>query len=350
MQPRLQKGACSALSRLAAQGAGLGWLGGFGIAGGHGEAWRPPASLPRRRSAATRLRASRAELPATAMTAGCATSRFAPGASSAARRSSARASNAARSCASSISEARLRGRTIWTKPKPLTAVRSNGCGRIASIAAAAACRAALPPAVGRSIPIDPPMSSRRIARAASAAPAHASSSAWQEPIDVDQGHRRRRRNAQLAAGECDRSRCAPASMQIVPSRGAKFVPGRGQADVASRQARGRWRQAIASVTPRQRSFPRLGSGNGCARDFDLQRCALGRLRARRAAADIPRRSARGDCVAAVAPDIGQPRVEDVPARRLPSSCNPRLDDLAVVDQRGAGFADSALDQPFRQVG
>ena len=33
--------------------------------------------------------------------------------------------------------ARPRGRTIWTKPKPLIAVRSNGCGRCASIAAAA---------------------------------------------------------------------------------------------------------------------------------------------------------------------------------------------------------------------
>ena len=35
----------------------------------------------------------------------------------------------ARSCASSIRDARLRGRTIWMKPKPLTAVRSNGCGK-----------------------------------------------------------------------------------------------------------------------------------------------------------------------------------------------------------------------------
>ena len=51
----------------------------------------------------------------------------------------------ARSAASSNSEACARGRTIWRKPKPLTAVRSNGCGRISSTAAAAAWRAALLP-------------------------------------------------------------------------------------------------------------------------------------------------------------------------------------------------------------
>ena len=71
---------------------------------------------------------------------------------------------------SSGSEARGRGRTIWRKPKPLTAVRSNGCGSAASIAAATAWRSALPARVGKSIPIEPPMSWRTDRRAPPRAP------------------------------------------------------------------------------------------------------------------------------------------------------------------------------------
>ncbi len=39
----------------------------------------------------------------------------------------------------------------------------------------------------------------------------------------------------------------------------------------------------------------------------------------------------------------------VPARAISVEQDPRFDDLAVLDQRAAGFADPALDQPLRQA-
>ena len=121
----------------------------------------------------------------------------------------------------------MRGRTIWTKPKPLTAVRSNGCGRIASIAAAAAWRAGLA-AGGRQVDPDRAADVEPADRLAPLRPRRrtASSPAIEKAVDVDQGHRRRRRNAQLAAGEADDA-AARLVDQIVPARAAKLVR-RGQ--------------------------------------------------------------------------------------------------------------------------
>ena len=102
--------------------------------------------------------------------------------SRAARRSRARASKAARSAASSNRLAWRRGRTIWRKPKPLTAVRSNGCGRMASTASATACRARLAADGGQ---VDADRSADAVAadraRAAACAPASASCSGGKVP-------------------------------------------------------------------------------------------------------------------------------------------------------------------------
>ncbi len=71
--------------------------------------------------------------------------------------------------------------TTWSRPKPLIAVRSNLLSIAASNASAAASRAALPLAVGRSIAIEPARSSRSIASAAARAPATASLSGSPPP-------------------------------------------------------------------------------------------------------------------------------------------------------------------------
>ena len=120
-----------------------------------------------------------------------------------ARRSSARAAAPAGSAWSiSGSDGRSRRRTIWRKPKPLTAVRSNGCGRIASTAAAAACR--LVARQGRKVDAD------RAARCRSADRPRRRRRAGlgergrrQAAVDVEQGHRRRQAHPERAAGEGD---------------------------------------------------------------------------------------------------------------------------------------------------
>ena len=164
---------------LAAQGAGLS-LGGSG----HGRPiWRGRArqARPRRRRSGAPAAASQSGRDSSAaITLGAAWIATAPR-SRPARRSKARAAaptGSARS--SSASEGRARRRTIWRKPKPLTAVRSNGCGRIASTARAAACRPSRGK-VGRSMPIEPAMPKRRIARAAAAAPACARAAGGRPP-------------------------------------------------------------------------------------------------------------------------------------------------------------------------
>ena len=105
---------------------------------------------------------------------------------------------------SSGSEARGRGRTIWRKPKPLTAVRSNGGGSAASIAAATGlARAPCRPASGNRC-----RSSRRC-RGGGSPGRTAVAAAMRErverrvAVDVEQRHRRGRRHAQRAAGEGD---------------------------------------------------------------------------------------------------------------------------------------------------
>ena len=188
--------------RLAAQGAGLRRV-------RHGRpTWRAMASLRKVDPAADlarQLLQPAAVAPDTAITAGWAARRIAP-TSRAARRSSARASNAARSAASSNSEAWSRGRTIWRKPKPLTAS--------ARTAGAASHRPPRPAAGARPCPdcrqIDADRAADAVTPDRSARPpgAATASSAGAAGRRLDQGHRRGQRDAQLAAGEAERSRCA----------------------------------------------------------------------------------------------------------------------------------------------
>ena len=171
MQPWLQNGANLGGLGLAAQRA---FLRRFDMAAGHGERRRRRASRSRRRPGGRAARSSPGWLSSTAMTRGWATSVWRPRRANAARRSKAAPRTRPDRAASSINDGRRRGRTIWRKPKPLTAVRSNGCGRIASMASAAAdappCRwrsasrsRSIPGCRGAGSPWPPPP--RRAARA-----------------------------------------------------------------------------------------------------------------------------------------------------------------------------------------
>ena len=53
---------------------------------------------------------------------------------------------------------------------------------------------------------------------------------------------------------------------------------------------------------------------------------------------------------ALRPPLISRAARTVPAGDDALAQDPRLDDLAVLDQHGAGLADAALDQPLRQVG
>ena len=245
--------------------------------------------------------------------------------------------------ASSISDARRRGRTIWTKPKPLTAVRSKGCGRIASIASAARCRASFPAAVGRSMPIEPWRSRRRIARAAARAPATASSSAA-GAVDVDQGHRPRRLDRQLATGEAH-DPAAGLLDEIAPPASAEPVGGRGKGEVSSRGLRRAGRGLVGR--PGERALPRFAAGDCLARDLDRQRPAFGIPGAPRGRRNsLPAGPRHGVASARAAGD--QPRLHDAARAHHAVEQDPRLDDLAFVDPHRAGLADPALDEPVRQ--
>ena len=143
-----------------------------------------------------------------------------------------------------------RGRTIWTKPKPLIAVRSNGWGKIGvEDRRRSAARSALPRRVGKSIPIDPPMSSRRIARAA-AQRRHLRQLVGHQPaVDVDHGHRRGRLDPEFAAVEADDA-AARLLEQIVPA------VDRGRAVPRPAAGRGAGRLCVGAAGERRASTVR----------------------------------------------------------------------------------------------
>ena len=158
--------------------------------------------------------------------------------------------------------ARLRGRTIWTKPKPLTAVRSNGCGkmrvdRLPRPPAAPPCSAT----VGRSMPIEPPMSSRRIARAASRRASDRELVGRKIAVDIDQGHRRRRRDPKLAAGEADDA-ASRFVEQVVPAGVCQVR--RSARGTAARVRRAGERRAAPSLAETRASGRFHGSAPGIA--------------------------------------------------------------------------------------
>ena len=197
--------------------------------------------------------------------------RPAPAARSA-RRSSARAAAPTGSAAhSSGSEARARRRTIWRKPKPLTAVRSNGGGRTASSAAAAAWRSACAAgSAGRSRSI------RRSRAAGSRVPPRrrrqsASSAGGRRAVDVEQGHRRgrgssaarRRRNAISPLAASSSSSDQPACLEAVGAVRARAARDRRSA-----------RRAIGAGARRRVGRAQLGAlrpaglGDRLAHDLD----------------------------------------------------------------------------------
>ena len=197
-----------------------------------------------------------------ATTAGCATSRLRPGARTP-RGAAARGPRTRRGPAPARrSEARARGRTIWTKPKPLTAVRSNGCGRTASIAAAAAWRAALLPR-GRQVDPDRPADVEaadglgRFGRAGD-----------RELV----GGRKPSTSIRVIAGVGEIRSSPPANAD---DAGSRFVDQIVPAGIAERIVRRRERQLPpagprAAAMPRrlvanarERPFPRLRARDGC---------------------------------------------------------------------------------------
>ena len=170
-----------------------------------------------------------------------------------------------------------RGRTIWRKPKPLTAVRSNGCGSTASIAAATASAIRLDPAsVGRSIPIEPPIASRRIASRRRALPATARAGERQM--------RRRRRTASSPAW----ATCAARRRRKIDFAGQRFLEqlgpaGRleliglvrgeaadGRAIAGALRALGAARSAMASLARSAGELEAAGLGDRLAHDLDQQ--------------------------------------------------------------------------------
>jgi hypothetical protein len=285
--------------RLAAQGQGLG---GLGMAAGHGEAGRRAsrraADLPAERSSQSG-RFEHGGSPPDAR-------QSRPRPCRAARRSSARASKAARSAASSNRRGVARGRTIWRKPKPFTAVRSNGC-RQQDPASSARRRLArrLAADVGRSMPIEPPMSCRRIAarRRRPRRPARAPRAASQPSTSirviagVATRAARRRESDDPAARFLE---------QVRPAGRSSGRPARGRADLAAAHA---VPMRAAASRRGERPLPRLGAGDRLARDLDRAR-ALGQP-GRRAAADIRAAVARHGVAPAAEPSAA-------PARRVPA--------------------------------
>ena len=176
------------------------------------------------------------------MTAGCAARRLRARAVAAPRRrSSARASNAGAVGGQSRTARRgARGRTIWRKPKPLTAVRSNGCGRCASTASAAAWRCALPATVGRSMPIDPPMPCRRMAPRRRARAGH-------RQLGRRQASRRHRSGSSPGSATCAARRRRSATIPLRASRCRSSQPASAEL--------GRAAPGMAIAAPLERGGP-----------------------------------------------------------------------------------------------
>ena len=120
-------------------------------------------------------------------------------------------------------------------------------------------------------PAAPPCRRRSASRCRSSRRCRAGGSRWPPPprraprarraaqiaVDVDQGHRRRRRNPQLAAGECDDA-AARLLEQIVPAGSCELVVGTGRLG----RRRRRRRRGASSVTRASGRFH--GSAPGIA--------------------------------------------------------------------------------------
>ena len=250
-----------------------------------------------------------------------------------------------------------RRRTIWRKPKPLTAVRSNGCGqrgvdRRGDRLARAPCRRRS----GNRC-----RSTRRYRAARSRAPtalaaATASGSSGAGAVDVEQRHRRGRRSsaarrrrkaispvsassstsdqpaASSASGSCARSRRT--GMPLAAIRASRSGPVAGAASVA---------------TPRG-SLTRPALGDRLAHDLDPQPRALRSRRAARATSIAsPPPSQRGPRRPAATRSTSRAASTVPTAQRRRSRSIARLDDRAAVDQRGARLADAGLVEPFSQA-
>src|SRR5438552_13109693 len=100
----------------------------------------------------------------------------------------------------------------------------------------------------------------------------------------------------------------------------------------------------------QRALPRFGSRDQLALNRDMKLSAFihtGRALGQQIfIASIVAR----DRVAAIYAGADEPRGDNRTCAHDTAEFDPRLDDLAVFNQSGAGFTEAVLDQPFRQSG
>ena len=196
------------------------------------------------------------------------------------------------------------------------------------------------------MPIEPPMSEA----ADCAWPLHRRRSGQRAPAAAS---RRRRSGSSPASARCAaRRRRSARSRSALPRADRPTRPRRADRCAGKCELRASWpighgAASVVSPAPAAASTaPRRGMR--FARDFDRQARRPRSLRGRRAGADIrcPPASTRSACGRRPLSSLASS--DRVPAGTMPSSQDPRFDDLAVLDQRGAGLADPALDQPFRQ--
>ena len=202
--------------------------------------------------------------------------------------------------------------------------------------------------VGRSMPIEPAMPKRRIARAAAAAPASASVGGRQAAVDVEQGHGRRQAHPQRAAVEGDlagrglleqlgparllepvRAVRARAAWTADPLREAR--PGAGGSSVGARPV-------AASAGPR----------SGIASRTISARKAAPSVRPAAAARRQPPRCRRAWRCRAAGSMLGQPG-RDHRAGAQAGQLDRGLEDRAVLDQDRAILADPFLVEPLSQA-
>ena len=148
-------------------------------------------------------------------------------------------------------------------------------GRISSTAAAAACRAALPP-TGRQVDADRAAdASRRIALRAAAAPATASSAGGKWPST----------SISVIAGVSE-TRSSPPANRTMPLRASSIrssQPAGSEHVARARETAALLRRSATAVpgagpSPGQRPLPRLGAGDRLAGDLDVELRALGDTR------------------------------------------------------------------------
>ena len=319
------------------------------------------AASARKPIAAPSLRASASSQPGSpasrATTAGAAAIVRSPepGVRSARRSSASAAAVTGSPASSSGSEARVRRRTIWRKPKPLTAVRSNGCGRMASSAAAARGASRLVDARQ----VDPDRAGnveqadragrRHRARHRQRAPRQAAA------IDIEQRHRRGQRHPEQPAGKRDqpvrrlRHQLGPARrLQCIRSvRGEDGHACAGRGD-ARRERRSRLHALVLGGEAQRGGAEPPLLGDRLAHDRDAHPRTL---------RDARRPMVEQRLAAVAEPDQRPSRVgqrADQPPRQHRSCAqragplDPRLDDRAILDQRRPHLADAVLIEPLSQ--